>query len=102
MGIKQNFALPFAGYTVIQLAKFRKLSLSYELFITILISFPYLCMMNPTKKVDACTQTNMEMEFIESNMQRKKNKEFGALVIVGAVIVGSVSFFFRFSPIHTM
>lgn len=91
---KTAFALPFTGYSILQLVKFRKLSLTHEILFTLLISFPYLAMVNKSKKVDACTQTDMEMEeMVAFNNFRKIEKGFafkvaGSIVIV-AIIIGS-------------
>tara|TARA_Y100000389_G_C17014360_1_gene295716 strand:+ start:129 stop:386 length:258 start_codon:yes stop_codon:yes gene_type:complete len=83
-----------AGYSLLQLAKFRKLSFSYEIFFTILISFPYLAMISKPQKADACTQTDMEMEeLIINNKYRKIEKGFMfkiAGIVFLIIIAGSI------------
>ena len=87
---KSVFALPFTGYSILQLVKFRKLSITYELLFTLLISFPYLVMVNKPAKVDACTQTDMEMEeMVSFNNFRKSEKGF-AFKVAGSIITVAV------------
>ncbi len=90
---KSAFALPFTGYSLLQLVKFRKLSITHELLFTLLISFPYLVIANKPEKVDACTQTDMETEeMVRFNAFRKAEKGFGfkigGCLLVVAIVMG--------------
>jgi hypothetical protein len=88
---KSAFALPFTGYSLLQLVKFRKLSITHELLFTLLISFPYLVIANKPEKVNACTQTDMEMEeMVRFNTFRKADKGFGFKVAGGLLFVAMV------------
>ena len=88
---KSVFALPFTGYSLLQLVKFRKLSITHELLFTLLISFPYLVMANKPEKVDACTQTDMETEeMVRFNAFRKTEKGFGFKVAGGLLAIAMV------------
>ena len=54
------FAFPVAGFSIIQTIKFVKLSLFYELCMTLLITIPYMVHCLPSNKIDMCTQTDDE------------------------------------------
>lgn len=60
MDSKCVFAFPVAGFSLIQTIKFVKLSLFYELCVTLLITIPYMAYCLPSNKVDVCTQTDFE------------------------------------------
>ena len=66
-------ALPVAGFSIIQIIKFIKLSKFYEVLLTLIISVPYMCYFSPKNKRDVCTQTDEETP---TNIISKEQRSF--------------------------